>query len=357
MTTVGDNGVDGRVRRPSTAALWRLGRSSAGGLVVLTAITWLVYSTIGEGFLSSFNLFTLSQIAAGTAVIGFAQLVVLVVARMNLAVGAVGVSVVTFCGWLIGVQGINPILGIVIALLAGTAAGGLLGWIELKTRLNSFVVTLAMSSVYIGIMLLLTKGNPVGLMPAQVSKFGSSNFFTPYLSYLVIPALVIAVLLWYLYRRTTLGWQMLAVGANQTAAGLSGVRVPRVLMLSFALSGLLCGVAGVMEMARVSAALPSLGGDWLLPAFIVPVLGANSLRGGSVSIGGALVAAVFLQSINSGLVSLNVALYWQTLAQALVLLGAVIADEARRRRQRHAKVGGMLGPETTRTQEDTRAYA
>jgi ribose transport system permease protein len=149
---------------------------------------------------------------------------------------------------------------------------------------------------------------------------------------------------------------MLAVGANETAAALSGVRVSRVLLLSFALSGALCGVAGMMEMARVSAALPSLGVDWLLPAFIVPVLGGNSLRGGSVSIGGALMAAVFLASINSGLVSLNVAPYWQALTQSIVLLAAVVVDEWRRRRQRQAKSGVVVEVEAARAARGEHAY-
>jgi ribose transport system permease protein len=130
---------------------------------------------------------------------------------------------------------------------------------------------------------------------------------------------------------------MLAVGANQRAAELSGIPVPRIVIMSFALSGLLAGVAGLMEMARVSAALPSLGTDWLLLAFIVPILGGTPLAGGAVSIGGALVAAIFIESINSGLVSVDVAPYWQQFAQSIVLLVAVVADQARRRRQGRAK--------------------
>lgn len=349
--------VSARNARALTSWFRQLGQSTVAGLLLLTVLSWIVYGVFGQGFLSSFNLFTLSQIAAGTAVIGFAQLVVLAIGRMNLAVGALGVTVVTFTGWLVGVKMMNPVLGIVVGLLLGTAAGALLAVIELKTKLNSFVVTLAMTSVYIGVMLLLTKGNPVGIVPASVSTVGSGSFLTPYLSYLVIPALVAGAGLWFLYRRTTLGWQMLAVGANETAAGLSGVRVARVLIITFALSGFLCGVAAVMEMARVSAALPALGGDWLLPAFIVPILGGNSLRGGSVSIGGALVAAVFLQSINAGLVSLNVAVYWQQLAQALILLLAVLADEWRRRRSRQAKLATALDAELARAPEEQRAFA
>ncbi len=100
-----------------------LGRSNSAGLVLLTVITWSVYAVLGNGFLSSFNLFTLSQVAAGTAVIGLAQLAVVVTGRMNLAVGAIGVGVVMLTGWLMGPVGVPPLVAILIGLVAGGAAG------------------------------------------------------------------------------------------------------------------------------------------------------------------------------------------------------------------------------------------
>lgn len=310
-------------------------RSNAAGLVLLVLITWSVYAAAGTGFLSSFNLFTLSQMAAGTAVIGMAQLAVVVTGRMNLAVGAIGVGVVMLTGWLLGPAGVPPLVAIPMGLAAGGAAGALMAWLELKTGLNSFIVTLAMASVYSGLMLILTKGESVSVLPSSVTSLGSRGL-GPYVSVLIVPALVVAGALWFLYQRTSLGWKILAVGGNETAARLGGVRVGRMVMVSFAISGVLCGIAAVMEMSRVAAALPSLGTSWLMASFIVPVLGGTPLKGGSVSVGGALLAAIFVESITSGLVSLSVPTYWQSFAVALVLLVAVVADEARRRRQRGA---------------------
>lgn len=347
--------ADAQPRAPSASARRGSARgeplrnSNVAGLLLLTMISWTVYQFLGEGFLSSFNLFTLSQLVAQTAVIGFAQLVVLVIGRLNLAVGAVGVSVVMFTGWLAGPLMVNPVLAVVAGLLLGALLGMAMGWLELRTGLNSFVVTLAVQSIYVGAVLVISGGASVSALPDSVTKVGGAPLFTPGLSVLALPALVIAALLWYLYHRSSLGWKMLAVGANSRAAELGGVAVPRVVIMSFALSGLLSGVAGVMEMTRVSAALPSLGTDWLLSAFIVPILGGTMLTGGAVSVGGALVAALFLESINSGLVSLNVAAYWQQLAQALILLVAVIADQTGRSRRLRAKNEVTVRAEATRT--------
>ncbi len=318
---------------------WRRGfgllsQSNVGGLLLLTTVSWLIYQSLGDGFLSSYNLFTLSQLASETAIIGFSQLAVVAIGRLNLAVGAIGVGVVMLTGWLIGVMGLDPIIGLLAGLVLGGAMGGLLGLLELKTGLSSFIVTLAMSSIYSGIVLIASGGGAVSSLPAVVTDFSSDVLLVPALSRLVIPALAITLLLWLLYHRSSWGWKMLAVGANQRAAELSGIRVPRILIASFALSGVLAAVAGFLEMSRVAAALPSLGVGWLLSSLVVPILGGTALAGGAVSIEGALVAALFIESINSGLVSLNVPAYWQQFAQAIVLLVAVMSDQSRRDRRR-----------------------
>jgi len=319
-------------------------RSNTGGLVVLTAASWLVYRSLGEGFLSSYNLFTLSQLAAQTAIIGFSQLVILALGRLNLAVGAIGVCVAMATGWMVGVAGLPPLVGLVLGLLLGTLLGGLLGLVELLTGLSSFIVTLAMSSIYIGVVLILSRGDAISTIPMAITDFSNVELFGPALSQLVVPALLVTIVLWLLFNRSVFGWMMLSVGANQRAAELSGISVPRVLVGSFALSGLLAGIAAMIEVSRVASALPSLGTGWLLASLLVPILGGTTLAGGAVSVTGALVAAVFIESINSGLVSLNVSAYWQQFAQSIVLLVAVIADQIRRHRPSRPVLADPVAP-------------
>lgn len=307
-------------------------RSNAGSLLALTALSWLIYRTFGEGFLNSYNLFTLSQLAAETAIIGFSQLVVVVIGRLNLAVGAIGVAVAMSTGWMVGIVGVSPVLGLLLGLVLGSLLGALLGLLELATGLSSFIVTLAMSSIYVGIVLIASGGAAISSITPSITGFSDDTLFIPAVSMLVVPALLITALLSGLYHRSTWGWEMLAVGANQRAAELSGVGVPRIVVGSFALSGTLSAVAALIEMSRVASSLPSLGISWLLPSLVVPILGGTVLSGGSVSIAGALVAALFVESINSGLVSLDVPAYWQQFAQSIVLLIAVVAGQRHRAR-------------------------
>ena len=305
--------------------------TTTAGLLGLTAASWVVYAWVGEGFLSSFNLFTLSQLVAETAVIGAAQLVVVAIGRLNLAVGAIGAIVVMSTGWLVGPAGVPLFPALVVGLAEGAVCGAAMGALERVTGLDSFVVTLAMASIYTGIVLIVTGGEAVSALPASLTDFGSDPLLLQSLSRLIVPTMIVYGGLWLLYRRTRTGWEMLAVGANERAAALGGVATGPVVVLTFGLSGALSGGAAIMEMARVASALPSLGTDWLLLAFIVPVLGGTALRGGAVALGGALAATLFVVSINSGLVSLGVNAYWQEFAQAIVLLSAILVERAVRR--------------------------
>jgi ribose transport system permease protein len=138
---------------------------------------------------------------------------------------------------------------------------------------------------------------------------------------------------WLIYNRTSFGWKSLAIGANERAARASGVNAGRVLLAAYALSGLLAALAAVMESSYELSVNASVGSDWLLPSFVAVVLGGVTLTGGDITIGGIALAAVFFDSLQSGLTILNVSSYWLNLAEGLVLLVAVIVDQLRRNRR------------------------
>jgi ribose transport system permease protein len=130
---------------------------------------------------------------------------------------------------------------------------------------------------------------------------------------------------------------MLAAGANPRAAQLSGLPVGRLFVLCHAMSGALGAVVGVMLTIRNGAALPSmagqLGADWLLPAFLAPVLGGTLLTGGAVSVVGTALGAVFVDVLTNGLYMLRVGEFWIQSFLGFVLLGAVLLDRLRARLQ------------------------
>ncbi len=317
-------------------------QTSALGLILLIAITWTAFGIAGSGFLGSYNLYSIGQLAARDAVLGMAQAMLIVVARMNLAVGSIGAVCTSLLGFLLVSVAMPVWLAFVLIALAGVVAALLMGAAELLTGLSSFIVTLAFLSAYAGGALLLTGARQFQITSSVISRLGNGTLFSSAICPLVAVAVVCGVLCWLLYNRNSLGWKMLIVGANERAARASGVNVPRVVLTAYGLSGLLCAVATVMNASYELNVNAGFGSDWLLPSFIAAVLGGVALTGGEISVTGILLAALFFDSLQSGLTIINVPSYWIELPEGLVLLAAVLLDRARRARQRTSRPRELL---------------
>jgi ribose transport system permease protein len=319
--------------------------TSAFGLVLLIALTWTAFTIAGSGFLGSFNLYSIGQLAARDAVLGMAQAMLVAAARMNLAVGGIGAVCTSLLGYLLVSVGAPLWLAVPVILGVGVLAATLMGFAELTTGLSSFVVTLAFLSVYSGGALLATGGRQFQITSQALTALGNGTLLSPAICPLVGVALACGVLCWLLYFRNSLGWKILAVGANERAARVSGVNVSRVVLAAYGLSGLLCAVASIMNASYELNVNAGFGSDWLLPSFIAAVLGGVALTGGEVSVVGILLAALFYDSLQSGLTIVNVPSYWIELPQGLVLLVAVLLDQTRRRRARTRELAPVAEPE------------
>jgi ribose transport system permease protein len=306
---------------------WLAEQSNAIGLAGIVLLFWIVFASLAPGFISPFNLFAMSRTLAIDAVIGFSTMVVLATGGMNLAIGAIGVCSVMFAGYLMQVLSLpGP-----VALAGGLALGSLLGWINgfaiVRTGVNSFIITLASASLFNGGMLILTKAVIFNGLPPTIAEFGRMRWDV--VSPLLLVALLIGSALIVLFRLTALGREILAAGANARAAELSGVPVGRAIVIAHTLSGLLAASAGLMLLSRLGAAMPSVGQDWLLPSFLAPVLGGALLSGGSVSVVGAMIGALLVTTIRSGLLILQVGNFWLQLFLGVMLLLAVLLDRYR----------------------------
>lgn len=301
------------------------------GLLLIIAALWAVFSLRAPGFLSAFNLFTVGRALAIDIVIGFAQMAALATGGINLSVGSIGVCAVMTSGYLLQTLGLPVWVAMAGALGLGAALGWLNGFVITRTGVNSFIVTLASANLFSGAMLILTKAVPLDSLPPEVGAFGKLKI-AGVLSPLLLIAAAICAVLFVLYRYSSLGRRILAAGANARAAEMSGVSVGRVVTISHVLSGLLAAVAGLMVVARLGAAMPSVGGeDWLLPSFLGPVLGGTLLSGGSVAVVGTMLGALLVTTIRSGLLVLQIGNFWLQLYLGLILLLAVLVDRYRAR--------------------------
>ncbi len=314
------------------------------GLLTVVLISWLIFAVFADGFISDFNIFSVGRAVAVSVVIGLAQMVVIATGGMNISVGAIGGVAAMFTGWLLEGWGLPVPIAILGGVGMGAALGAINGIIIVKTGINSFIITLGTSSVFSGLMYVATKVQAFRNLPPAFIDLGQTRWLG--LSPLVWAMIVTAVALWFLYRGTRLGREMLATGANPRAARLSGIPVNRIIAMTHVLSGALAGLAGVMLLLRIGSAIPTIGSDWVLPSFAAPAIGGTLLSGGVVSVVGTFVGGLLLATIGNGLTLLNIPSFWVELTTGLVLLVAVLLDRVRTVAVTRSRMGVIQPVET-----------
>jgi len=328
--------------RRRSSRLLRLLLSNEFGLAVMIAIAFTAFATTLPGFTSPFSLFTIGRQIGIDTMIGLAMMAVIVTGGLDLSVGAIGVCAAMVFGWLAQSMGVPLALAVPAAILFGGLLGFINGYAVVRSGVHSFIITLASMSIFFGVMIFLSKAQSFNALPPEVTSLGKMRIFGK-VSLLLVITLVVCVALSAFYRFTTLGRQMLATGANARAAELSGIRTGRIITACHMLAGALAALAGLMLTARTGAAVPSMAGhlgqDWLLPAFLAPVLGGTLLSGGRVSVAGTLLGAAFVTIMTSGLLLMRVGEFWILACLGLILLLAVLTD---RLRQKMLRARGLI---------------
>jgi ribose transport system permease protein len=318
-------------RRPQ---LRRILISSETGMAALVALAAILFVFLTRGFDSPFNLFGLTRSAAVNILIGLSMMSVIVSGGLDLSIGAIGVCASIATGSLIEVWHWPMLESTIMGILCGGCLGLVNGQLIARSGIHSFIITLATMSLFFGGMIVLTQGVPFDHLP---DGFGTPAHLRMlhWISPLLIFSLAAALLMSYLYRLTDIGRALLAAGANPRAARLAGISVSRTITISHTVAGILAAGAGLMLSMRNGAAIPSMAGnlgqDWLLPAFLSPILGGTSLAGGRVSVLGTVLGALLVTIIDNGLLLLHVGVFWVQFFLGTLLLGAVLLDKGRAR--------------------------
>jgi ribose transport system permease protein len=302
--------------------------SGSFGVFVAVFIFSAVLAIFTNGFLTVSNFFSTSRTFSMWIIVGLAQMLVLTIGHMNLSAGAIGGLSAVCTGWLFQNFGAPTWIVILAGLIVGAACGAFNGAFIVLTGINAFIVTLGTTSVFLGLNYGLTKAMPFSRVPDEFNFIGREKLFG-FLPFMFIAMLVVAIVLWFLFKHTVVGRRILAIGGNEEAATLSGIHTKRVILLVHTLSGLICGLGGVLFVSRLGAAHPTIGQNWLLMSFAVPVIGGTSLKGGSTSILGVILGGVLMTLLSNGLVLLKVNIYWEQLFMGVLVLIAVFVDRTR----------------------------
>ncbi len=295
--------------------------------VIATLTLFIIFTASSPSFLSAYNMFNVSRTASLYVLIALSQAIVIVIGGMNLSVGAIGALTVVVAGHTMEKFGWHPLVAVAAGLLVGLACGALNGGIIIKTRLNSFVVTLATSFIFQGLVNGISRGFPYSKIPNSVTVLGTKDFFgVPYMFLLMVFVLIV---MWYLFKYTITGRRILATGGNIEAARLSGVRTDSIIFLANLLSGFFAAMAALVWVSRMGSAQPATGGDWLIISFAVSIIGGTALTGGEFSSIGMFASAFLLTLIKNGLIMLNVNVYFEQTYLGIIILLAVSIESIR----------------------------
>lgn len=311
-----------------TFNLTRIAKADWFGPLLATLIAIIVIRSFSPNFLSSFNIQTLLLAIAINALIGFSQMIIIAIGQMNLSVGAIGgLAAISFAG-MMQVWGLPAPLAAVLALTIGAACGLLNGLLISFTGISAFVITLATLSIYKGINLGITRAQPFYGIPDSVKALGSATLFGV-IPVIAVLMLGVAIALWYLLNRLSIGRFILAVGGNEHAAALSGISVRTALTVAHAISGLLAATAGVLLVSRLQIGQPSIGDDWLILSFAAPVIGGAVLAGGHVSVAATSLGVVVVALITQALVLFSIDPFLVQVVLGALILSAVGVNRLR----------------------------
>jgi erythritol transport system permease protein len=319
-----------------------------GRAFIALILVTVVFSALTPQFMTTGNLVIMSKHVAINGLLAIGMTFVILTAGIDLSVGSIVGMVAMIAGGLINEGLIIPQLGIIIyphtwmiivlALILGTLAGSLSGYVITRFNVAPFIATLGMFYAARGIAGLRNDGytfpNLIGRPEYGNTGFaalGAGTFLG--INYSIWLMAIFAVVAYVVTKRTPFGRHVYAIGGNERAAELSGVRVSRTKIIVYSISGFCSALVGLIIASQLVASHPLIGDGFELDAIAAVVLGGASLAGGRGGMGGTIIGAFTIGFMTDGMVMLGVSSFWQQVIKGGVIVLAVIIDQVQARMQ------------------------
>lgn len=318
-----------------------------GRTLIVLAILVIFFSFATPTFLQPESMLLIAKHVALFGILGIGMTYVIITGGIDLSVGAIVGLGGMIAGGLIN-EGLTlrflgytiyfsvPII-VIITIICGALIGTVNGLIITKFNVAPFIATLGMMYVARGFSMLRSNGatfsnlvGKAGLGNTGFELIGGSIGGIPVGAIIL---LIIAVIAAVILKKTPFGWHILAIGGNEKAAKLSGVKVNKDKILVYLFSGVCAAMVGIITASQLVAAHPASGESWEMNAIAATVLGGTSMAGGVGTIGGTIIGAFVIGVINDGLVMCGVSEFWQMVIKGLVIVFAVIVDQFQRNLQ------------------------
>lgn len=355
-------------------------------MIIALVSIWIIFTiTTGGSFLTPRNISNLFRQSVFTSMLAIGMVLVIIMGHIDLSVG----SIVGLAGGIVAIfdvwQGMNPLLSIGITLLLGLIMGLWNGWWTAYRNVPSFIVTLGGLLIFRGILVGITRGTTIGPMGDLFYYLGKGYLSKEFgIIFAIIAAVIIIFIQWngrrnklkynfevlplnleiiriiasvalliifilvlnayrgipvpllvltvflalfsFITNKTIFGRHIYAIGGNTDAARLSGINIKQITLFVFMINGLMASLGGIFLTSRLNAASVAAGDGAELDAIAACVIGGASLAGGIGRVGGAVVGAIVMSSLDNGMSLMNVENFWQSIIKGLILILAVWID-------------------------------
>lgn len=332
MTGADDSGQVGDGARARTRSFQRRYVYSflqTYAVLIMIVVLMIALSLLSDAFLTPRNLLNILNQNAPLAIIACALTLVIIAGGFDLSTGAVFAVAGVCAAWL--AVNVNPLLGVIAGPFVGLMLGTVNGILITGLRVHSFLATLATSLVFRGLAILITGGFLIPVRTPEFTWLGRGKLGDVHIAVFVFIA--IALLISFILHGTVLGRHVFAVGGNEKASTLSGVRVDRVRITTFALTGMAAGLAGAITVSRLSMGQPLAGVGLELKAIAAVILGGTSIYGGFGAVWKSVGGVMLLALINNGFNLLNANPFYKDLTTGLIIVSAVALAAAESRRK------------------------
>lgn len=303
--------------------------TSRYAILVSVVVLFVVLSFASSSFLTKDNLLNILDQQAALGIIACGVTLAVIGGGFDLSVGAV-YAIAGILAAKVGAS-VSPTLGLICGVGVGLGLGMVNGVVVTAGRIQSFVATLAASIIIRGVALVITGGFVISVTDVSFGDVGNGDILGIHTPIWFLAAFVAAT--WFLLARTTLGRYIYAVGGNAEAARLSGIRVNLIRFITFAISGLGAGLAGMIDVSRVSSGQAGIGNGLELTALAAVAVGGSSITGGEGAVWRTVLGVFLLALINNGFNLLGIDPTYQQVMQGSLIILAIALDAWTRRRR------------------------
>jgi len=295
-------------------------------VLILIVLLMIILTLSSEAFLTPRNLLNILNQNAPLAIIASALTLVIIVGGFDLSTAAIFAVASVTAAWI--AINYNPYVGLLVAPLIGMVLGYLNGIIITSLKVHSFLSTIATSLVFRGMAILITGGFLIPVRMKEFTWLGREKIFNVHVAVYVL--LVFAIISTFILNRTTIGRYIFAIGGNEDASILSGIKVNLVKIFAFSFCGFASGIAAAVQVSRISLGTSQAGLGMELQAIAAVILGGTSIYGGSGAVWRSIAGVMLLALINNGFNILNADPFYKDLTTGLVIIAAVALTAGRK---------------------------